>query len=509
MVSLFSKPHLSRVNARHLLDDLADSYSYEIEAAVLVEIFANALDAKSSAIRITTNSSKKTLSIEDNGHGMNHEDFESYHDLAESHKERGKGIGFAGLGAKLAHKVAEEVFTETSSPGFHGTSEWKFKDDDLQWSYSRRKTLGHIGTKTTLALGNNWENLLDRSYIEHTIQHHYGALLDPFLSELFTWDSIYPEGISFYLNSALIAKQPIVNSEEVSVRTEIEIQAKGRKRVGRAIFLLMKDPVPDEEQGIVISTYGKVIRRDPLTVHARQPELVRGWFESPELVECLTLNKQDFFTSGREGEKFKRIRRDLQAALAKWLTEIGEARESEARHRAPRLLERETAQIIRNIPELRYLFATPTRIQTPIPNPQEDAQATFTELTQSTRGEMPGKNGGEGIPAFPGAEEGQALQEQPDGTVRSRTQPRTIRSGPHIERIAEPGRSDIGWVTSDTVMINTSHPAYVLAERQRHLSYHERVAILFALCQEASVEPEEKFHLLNRALTEWAKQQQA
>ena len=42
MVPLLRKHQISKVNARHLLDDLAASYSYSLNEAVLVELIANA-----------------------------------------------------------------------------------------------------------------------------------------------------------------------------------------------------------------------------------------------------------------------------------------------------------------------------------------------------------------------------------------------------------------------------------------------------------------------------------
>ena len=101
MVSRLRKSNLSKVNARHLLDDLASGYTYALEEAVLVELIANSLDAKCSNVYIDLSTQSSTLTVRDDGQGMDPDAFEKYHDLAESRKERGSGIGFAGLGAKL------------------------------------------------------------------------------------------------------------------------------------------------------------------------------------------------------------------------------------------------------------------------------------------------------------------------------------------------------------------------------------------------------------------------
>ena len=53
------------------------------------------------------------------------------------------------------------------------------------------------------------------------------------------------------------------------------------------------------------------------------------------------------------------------------------------------------------------------------------------------------------------------------------------------------------------MIVNTAHPAYAVAERRHLLTYHERLAISCALCQEAPIDPDSRLGLLNRALTEW------
>jgi hypothetical protein len=71
--------------------------------------------------------------------------------------------------------------------------------------------------------------------------------------------------------------------------------------------------------------------------------------------------------------------------------------------------------------------------------------------------------------------------------------------------VSVPDRAEIAWVEGESVIVNTGHPAHVVAERRRLLVYHERLAIFFALCQEAPVDPDRKLNLLNQALTEWAR----
>ena len=131
MVAFIQRPQTSKVNARHLLDDLASSYTYGLSEAVLVELVANSLDAKASNLWFSVNQKNGTLALEDDGQGMGPDEFQRYHDLAESQKVRGRGIGFAGLGANLAHQIAHRIVTETRFAGHRDASSWRFNGDDL------------------------------------------------------------------------------------------------------------------------------------------------------------------------------------------------------------------------------------------------------------------------------------------------------------------------------------------------------------------------------------------
>lgn len=505
MVTLLQKPQLSKVNARHLLDDLADSYSYLLEEAVLVELIANALDAKCRQVSINADVAEGLLTIEDDGTGMNEIEFQRYHDLAESRKERGRGIGFAGLGAKLAHKVAAKVISETRSTTYQGASEWQFKGDDLEWKPVRRRTLKTTGTRITLRIERQRRRMLSEEFIITTIKRHYGPLLDTFLSQIYIWESIYPDGVTFMVNGKELDKCPLTPDEVVQQRTEIDVYSSAKKRVGRAVFILTRKPMAENEQGIALATYGKVVRRDHLNIPSREPHRIVGWFESPALVECLTTNKQDFIDHDKLGDRFRRIRRELQHAFEVWLKDIGQAPETGQRQRAPRQLEAETAKVLRQIPELRFLFARRTIEDVVTPNSPGDTPLMPSTMFQQVAGTGSGTSAGEGDSVYPGDEEGPVFQPAAGGTRKGGAERRSLRGTPRIVRVADAARMDIGWVDGDSIVINTGHPTYTASARQRHTSYHERVAVYYALCQEAPIPAERRLSLFNQALTEWGK----
>ena len=114
----------TRVDLMHLLEDLRDAYPGALEETILTEVIANSLDSGATAIRISADSGRASFTIVDNGSGMPRRDLRRYHDLAASTKARGQGIGFAGVGIKLALLACKEVVTESRRGKSHVASSW-------------------------------------------------------------------------------------------------------------------------------------------------------------------------------------------------------------------------------------------------------------------------------------------------------------------------------------------------------------------------------------------------
>jgi HSP90 family molecular chaperone len=114
----------TRVDLRHLLEDLRDAYAGAVEETILTEVIANSLDSGAARIRLLTNPADATLTIVDDGRGMQRRELARYHDIAASTKSRGEGIGFAGVGIKLGLLVSREVVTETRRAATHVATRW-------------------------------------------------------------------------------------------------------------------------------------------------------------------------------------------------------------------------------------------------------------------------------------------------------------------------------------------------------------------------------------------------
>ena len=190
----------TRVDLLHLLEDLRDAYPGAIEETILAEIVANSLDSGASRIFIDADAGQATLSVTDDGSGMQRRELARYHDLAASTKIRGQGIGFAGVGIKLGLLISEEVLTETRRGKSHVATGWHLASRHrAPWKWVPPPGLvNERGTAVRLKLQNALSPLLDPGFLEGAMRRYYQPLLDPAFDYILA--PHYPRGVSFAVN---------------------------------------------------------------------------------------------------------------------------------------------------------------------------------------------------------------------------------------------------------------------------------------------------------------------
>ena len=116
-LTFLSSPSPMEVDSVHLLVDLARMYDSGTEM-VVSEAFGNAVDIKSTELQIDLgeDSDGKYIRFKNNGPSMSEKDFKNYHVVARSSKDYGKGLGWAGIGAKLylGSWLESKIITESS-----------------------------------------------------------------------------------------------------------------------------------------------------------------------------------------------------------------------------------------------------------------------------------------------------------------------------------------------------------------------------------------------------------
>ncbi len=504
----------TRVDLLHLLEDLRDAYPGAIEETILTEIIANSLDSGADRIRLAADPPSASIAIMDNGSGMPRRDLRRYHDLAASTKSRGQGIGFAGVGIKLALLACKEVVTETRRGKVHVATSWHLASRHrAPWKWVAPPGLvAERGTAVRLHLADSLSPLTDRGFVEAAIRRHYQPLLDPACEEILS--PHYPRGIVFEVNGGTLRREACAAAETapIAIRT-------GRKRKPSAAGYLFREPVAlsEDRRGIAISTYGKIIKRgwDWPGVSPNAPDRIGGLIEVPPLAASLTLNKGDFIRTGARGAAYLAFRKAIQEAVVRQLAAWGDSREQPeaARPRTLRTLERDLERVLLELSDGFPLLAS-------LVEHRRDGQKRLPLGPKSPAGDREGLGPGiselpsvlaedevreippgqpEAAPAQPPAERSGADMAAPGGERRQR---RPARLGLAVQFEDRPGDPELGRLVESTVFINRAHPAWQRAAASRSEGYHIALSVAMALAPLA-VEPAAEHAFITAFLSRW------
>ncbi|MDF0650583.1 MAG: ATP-binding protein [Nitrospira sp.] len=513
----------TRVDLQHLLEDLRDAYPGALEETILTEVVANSLDSGATCLRLKADPASSTLTIVDDGSGMRRRDLVRYHDLAASTKTRGHGIGFAGVGIKLGLLVCEDVVTETRRGKEHVASRWYLAGrHKAPWKWI--PPLGLVedhGTAVQLKLHNALSPLLDEGYLEGVLRRQYQPLLEPEFDEILSQH--YAKGFCFEVNGRVLARHHARGAEVSRIAVCL-----ARKRRPTAVGYLTRHetPVPDDQRGMAISTFGKVIKRgwDWLGLTPAASDRMAGMIEAPALAAALTLNKGDFVRVGSRGALYLGYRKAIQEAVSQQLAHWGDAKESadKAHRRAVRPLERDLETVLVELadefPLLASLVERRAGGQKRLPIGQTDSaedghallslsvmtQAEISEesvspaetVSEPTENESPPEEVKEETP--PRLDPSPGVAVVPGAKGRSRPG----RYGLSIRFESLEGDPDLGRLVESTVVINDTHPAYRRAVASRSEGYHIALTVSLALARLA-VPPAEEHEFVTAFLTHW------
>jgi hypothetical protein len=293
----------------------------------------------------------------------------------------------------------------------------------------------------------------------------------------------------------------------------------GRRRKPSAQgYLERRDaPLPDDQRGFALSTFGKVIKRgwDWLGLSPSGADKVTGLIEAPELAESLTLSKADFVRTGPRGARYLAYRKVLQEAVSAQLALWGDMAEApaESRRRHTRPIERDLESVLvdlaRKFPLLASLVdhrpggqkrlplggAPASVADPPVRMPREMPEAPPEEQTAGPEAE-----GGvpEAAPPPPAAE-----GEIPPGPLPGGRGPRRpARYGLRIQFEHRPDDPALSRLAESTVWVNVAHPAYGRAVGSRSEAYHLALSVGMALAPLA-VDAAETHGFVTAFLARW------
>jgi hypothetical protein len=515
----------TRVDLLHLLEDLADAYPGDLEETVLTEIVANALDSGATTIAILADAAAATLTVVDDGSGMRRADLRRFHDVAASTKQRGEGIGFAGVGIKLGLLISEDVVTESRRGKEHVATSWALTNRrraPWHWLHSAPDLVTGRGTAVRLRLTNPLSPLLDRGFLESTLRRHFEPLLDPYFDEMLR--EHYPAGVQFTINGAAPARAHDTTGEVAALELRLP-----RKRKPSALGYIARHdgPLPEDRRGIAVSTYGKVIKRgwDWIGLTPATPDRLTGLVEAPQLATALTLNKADFLRAGARGAVYLSYRKALQEAVTAQLSAWGNESHGDdgKRRRAARPVERDLEGILIDLIDQFPILATlvdqrsggrkrmpvatagsgmePESIGGLFAQPPEDTDRE-TALPNDAHDVAPADDdGAEGpSPPTPPATPPAASPAPAGPTGRRTRQP--MRLGLTIQFETRPDDAEMARLLETTVWVNESHPAYRRAAASRSEGYHLALAVAMAL-SDVAVEIADARAFITEFLARW------
>ena len=534
----------TRVDLQHLLEDLRDAYTGALEETILTEVAANALDSGASRIQLLTDPVNATLTITDDGRGMQRRELARYHDVAASTKKRGEGIGFAGVGIKLGLLVSRDVITETCRGGTHVATRWHLSSRHrAPWKWIPPPGLTTTrGTAVQLALSNPLSPLLDAGYVETTLRKHFEPLFDPAFDEALRRH--YPRGLAFVLDGRELARADLRGVERVPIAITL-----GRRRTPSVTGFIERSSLQlqhADRDGIAISTFGKVIKRgwDWLGLTPVASAQVTGLIEAPALSDCLTLSKNDFIRTGARGASYLAYRKVIQEVIARQLAAWSEVRDTAARPRTARLerdLERVLEDLADDFPLLRSLVDRRSRGQKRLPMPGKGDERVPASLFASLpAGAEHAAAGGPASPAEdrigpePPVDAASATPARPPGAPAEGPDDSAVQDEGAAARFAaaagaldmvagrrRPARygllvqfesrsedTELARLVDSTIWINDAHPAYARARASRALGYHTALSVALALAPLA-VEAGDEHAFITQFLSHWGSAQTA
>lgn len=504
----------TRVNLKHLLEDMRDSYSSPLEEVILTELIANALDSKATRLDFHIDTAARFLRCVDNGGGMKRPQLKGYHNIASSDKVRGQGIGFAGVGAKLSLLLAERVVTESKGGrGSRAATEWRLLNPyRAPWKFiPTSDTVPYSrGTSVTMYFTDNQPHLLKKEFVVDTIIKHFYPLLHDYLKQEIL-RVVYKRGIEITVNGELLtlseAEQRIDNGFRVFLgknRRPIGAGFLTKKVLEQGWLARLAGKVPSERHvssGLSVSTYGKVIKTgwEWVGIMPKSAEALVGVVELPALSEVLTTNKSDFLTDAMHLRKFYRLRKAVQEAIVPVLRSLGEfateQRANVAKNVKPleRQIETTLAGLSGEFPELDTLLGSRrgSAIGDGKANKGKEKEAGVRDGKPDTSDKV--------TTNLPEEEKKKKEKSEKGNAKISRKKPGLTLV---LEDLGD-AKDTLGRMIEDVVSVNTLHPAWKKALETKQEEYH--ILVVVGLILADFVAPEKHpLEFLAKFLSSWS-----
>ncbi|MEM2191276.1 MAG: ATP-binding protein [Archaeoglobaceae archaeon] len=460
--------YVSNVNWAKLLKNYRDNYNYsdEWEIAVL-ELIANSIDAKANKIELSftqTSEGKIDLTCEDNGKGMDENEFKEYHNLGSLSKDKQtKTIGFAGIGAKLCLDLCDEIYTETSNEEKKLATRWFFDKENNVPKYTPIDPENKLKFKTGTFVRINGLKIRNFSLdqVKNLVLENYRYCLKPLgkIELKINGETLIGrkyEGITKIksektLNQSYKTKRGKLNLNGEFFITELEKKRKTKEIVGIDIVVCGKTIVKGE-------TFD-------LEFNIKPGYQLIGYIRCDELIEIVKTSKDGLNKQTKIWNEFKKV-------VSKWLEEYLKEEKLWREYTSQKDLEtfiilneigEELSRILYNFPEFSEIL-NPVKRKVPILNEDGLLIAKDSQKGQLTTGTIGGLNVGhdetiptEGMENLTGIEGGKEKK-----AVEKHKRVRGVKI--ISEDLSEHKERVIFRPHESLFILNSAHPAYRFSE---------------------------------------------
>ena len=472
------------VDRVHNLENLLDTYQYSELDVIVNEAIANAVDAfKENSIQsghidislIRRNDESCYLSFHNNAPPMTSEQFEKkYHTVSFSLKEKGKGIGFAGVGAKLflVSKHGGEIITITGK----GTNDFM--------ASKMFRTTDDVKYKTT-------KNYPLKEILDDHYSHKFGTTYRVKISDYAY--RYYQERLSriiqFWWNYALLTKQIVITIDGKPLKgwePKCDRYKKNfywKKEKIPAICFISKEPIPEQIQHIIYSVYGKRINNQklPFAIKIKSDFSTRVFciVDVSILADQLITSKEDFKKNFQTND----CRHNVEKNFWKFLEEQG-LLTKDPTEPTQQMLKNELTQRLEELFKTKEFsqldpFLNPSKKEIPLTNTEGDV--VVSEVQGDGLGDGKGGKGGKG---GGNSEPGTMYVKDDEGNEVAKMKERRSR-GLHIiydDGLTSHKEESIVSLEAGGVVIDTNHPFWLLCKKHQVLrSFNEMRVVIEAL----------------------------
>lgn len=300
-----------------------------IEVVLVLGALSKAIDPKAKNVRIALNKQKESglfyIKFADDGPGMNKDEFISYHTVSLSQKQKGEGIGFLGVGAKiyLASRDGSEILT-VSSNGANNIFALKMyrKNTSIEHDTSLNLPLEQIIDNTTKMMASKTNGTWYQVRITEKEYYYFRNNLEKVLQHWFIY-AMMQDSPKIYVNGEML--KPFRLGKHVKRL----INYKQKQITCHFYYDCGQSELPDENRHIVYSVFGKRVFNERLEFEHQiaddQRNKVFGIVDVSVLAKYLLGNKEEF----QKNHEVNNVKQKIEKAFYDFLTDKGFIKDSQ------------------------------------------------------------------------------------------------------------------------------------------------------------------------------------